>query len=75
MVPLSLSGQMLTIPLLGKEPHLYILSRHPSQSDQYIIITRRLSLMALTLWIRRHRHNLGDPVDSARAYLCLYREA
>lgn len=33
------------------------------------------SLMVWTRWIRRHRHNLGDPVNSAAAYLCLYREA
>lgn len=40
----SLDGQIWTIPLLGKEDHLYILSRHPSQSDQYIIITPSLLL-------------------------------
>ena len=33
------------------------------------------SLMVLTGWIRRHRHNLGDPVNWAAAYLCLFRGA
>lgn len=32
-------------------------------------------LMVWKRWIRRHRRNLGDPVNSAGTYLCLYREA
>lgn len=44
MVPLSSEGQIWTIPLHGPELHLYILRGHPSQSDQYIIITPSLLL-------------------------------
>lgn len=54
--------------------HLYTFSRHPSHSDQYIIITQCWTLMVLAPWIRRHRRHLGDPVNSGQTYLCLYSQ-
>lgn len=60
-----LMGLMMAMPPL-REDFTYIPSAAIHHADQYIIITRRRTLMVLTTWIKRHRHHLEHPVNSGR---------